>query len=960
MSFHYPQSSQAGGAAVPGQGQGGGYRPPLPPRPQWHGRSPPPLPPRPASFESSSAGQSTASRGAGQYSASQQRAFSPPHSASVPPSGGQPSYLGQETPLNVSDLFPGGIVPPPPPKAVSPTGDVTHSSRSTPYGPGLTPREDRSQRHGTDNMSHVSNHQESPMSQDDANSTIPVPVSPVYEQPSRSTPYGPGLNSSSQQKRESPAVETETDGLGYMYNYGNRPSVSPVPQHTTKDSNEDDIQDINEGLRSIRVSQPYAKVFSKGTESMATQKGRPPAPTVESAPNSPSSSPAPSSSTNNAQVSPCQDCDCGSRTQAVNTAQTHAQPPMPSATPQDGYSSPSSATGQDAPSQSHQHQNHVYNQPLYEHQPRQQTGPAAWERTQQLPSSPVLTECISTFTAFAATWYIHPQAPAFNICAFCYKTNLRNTRFASEFQGVYRTDGQLRACRFKTTRIKEDLLKTALATGSLGPLVRFLNARANIKDCAGRGGAKGTAGITWYRARNNAIPPMVVCQACYEDDVLTYRRFGECHFEPSSLVQRADDVWSCDFASPYILREYNLRAPANDWPTFVKEATSRLSITQQCPGTKTVYPNGKAWFTPKNGSFHGFLICIACFCDYFCSTPDEENWTQFQGDLVKSFGVSVRCCLAPFNVRCLAGRTTEDTGDFDKFWSVLNIILRQPQCEAKGMTGATWFTLNSDPANFDVCKACYMTIIEPMGIGKHFKQKPTYPAGTRVMCDFNPTIPRFSTCMSKALEMVYRQDPQPLDEFVRTYASMPICQRDKRVPNRRWYGWNECMICPECYHEFARNTALAPLMPHQSAFESAPIMCELYSPRMRKIYSASCATHPPDATLFLQESLRRRSIWIETMPRVRELLQNEEMKMLKWQDTARNGMFYTSIGNTYANTVGPGLYTYGHAGVGYGFENSLQVQGAEYSKQAAAMQSGMGGVPLLEAERLERRWRAVE
>ncbi|KAI1259969.1 hypothetical protein F5Y18DRAFT_407795 [Xylariaceae sp. FL1019] len=760
-----------------------------------------------------------------------------------------------------------------------------------------------------------------------------------------------------------------------MYDYDNVSSVSisaPVRLHPAEDPSKNDVQDINEGLQSMRVSQPYAKVFSKSTESRTAQKTRPPAPTVESVPNSPSSSPsAPQSySMSTAQVPPYQ--DPGSSTETVNITQAHAQPPKPSATPQDGYSSSQSvsspATAHDVSSEGAQYHKHKHNPTLHEDRPQQQP-PAHTADTHpyrdpspapSATSGPVLTECISTFTAFAATWYFHPQAPGFSICAFCYNTNLRNTRFASEFQGVYRTDGQLRGCRFKTTRIKDDLLKTSLVTGSLGPLVQFLNARSNIKDCAGRGGAKGTAGVTWYRTKNNAIPAMVVCQACYEDDIITYRQFGESHFEPSSIIQKADDVWSCDLASPYILREYNLRAPANDWPTFVKEVTSRLSITQQCPGTKTVYPNGKAWFTPKNGSFHGFLICIACFCDYFCSTPDEENWMRFQGDLVNSFGVSVRCCLGPFNIRCLAGRTAEDTRDFDKFWRVLNVYLRQPKCDEKGMTGATWFTLNSDPANFDVCKACYMTIIEPMGIGKHFKPKPTYPAGTRVICNFNPTISRFGTYMFKTLEMVYRQDPQPLLEFVRTYASMPMCKRDKRVPNRRWYGWNECMICPECYHEFARHTALAPSMPHQGTFESAPIMCELYSPRMRKIYSASCATDPPDARLFLQESLRRRSIWVETMPRVREILENEEMKMLQWQGTANNGMSYTSMGNMYADTVGPGLYTYGHAGVGYGFENSLQVQGAEYSKQAAAMQSGMGGVTLLEAERLERRWRAVE
>lgn len=215
-------------------------------------------------------------------------------------------------------------------------------------------------------------------------------------------------------------------------------------------------------------------------------------------------------------------------------------------------------------------------------------------------------ECIATPVTFAATWYTHPRAPDFHICMNCYEDHIRRSRFAADFRGTFRDDGEARVCRFTTPRMKESLWKTALTTGSLEGVIAYLVLRATIPNCAGQIGVKGTAGIKWYKAKNGELPPMVICQACYEDFVLLHPRFAWDHFEVTTIRHEAEHTWSCDLTVPYIYREYKVRAPMNDWQNFVASVTVRMSL-KPCPGAKTVYPTNK-WFTPVRGP-RGLLIC---------------------------------------------------------------------------------------------------------------------------------------------------------------------------------------------------------------------------------------------------------------------------------------------------------------------------------------------------------------
>ncbi|KAI0865403.1 hypothetical protein F4860DRAFT_307685 [Xylaria cubensis] len=576
-------------------------------------------------------------------------------------------------------------------------------------------------------------------------------------------------------------------------------------------------------------------------------------------------------------------------------------------------------------------------------------------------SQTVAKECISTNVTFAATWYTHPRAPEYHVCMNCYENHIQGSRFKDDFRGSFCDDGKPRGCKFNSTRIKEGLWKPAILSGSLDSLVDYMTLRPSVPDCRGQGGAKAGSGIKWYRTKNSDIPAMVVCQACYEDDILAYPKFGQDHFEPvdASIVQQmADQMWSCDIAAPYIYREYKIRASTDNWRYFVQGVPIRMSL-EPCPGEKTVYPDGKGkkWFTPINGP-QGLLICGACYCDYILLTGEEGLWQDAGGDLVNTFGVSVSCFFgAQYNVRVLASRML-DTSDYTLFWKAMDIVAREPRCKGQ-IQNATWYTLHSDPNGFEICRSCYTTIAESMGIGHHFKLKTGISPGSSIMCSFNTGIARFPVYMNKLLEMTYKQNPAPLEEFVVEYAFMPQCRRDTYIENSRWFGWKDCTICAECHHEFIRGTALADSMPNQGTHVKGAVMCEMYSPRMRQLYLAACSSDPPDPKPLLGYSVQRRAVWAQTMPRARQILSNIKIKMLQQSTAMNNSMFYTWSGGLWQNTL-PLEQTYSSSTIGHGYYNHMQIKGVEYGRQATAIGNEIRGSPAHIADELERQWRLVE
>ncbi|KAH7367098.1 hypothetical protein B0T11DRAFT_274685 [Plectosphaerella cucumerina] len=566
------------------------------------------------------------------------------------------------------------------------------------------------------------------------------------------------------------------------------------------------------------------------------------------------------------------------------------------------------------------------------------------------------TACINIPLSAPATWYSHRDAPDIYICTRCYDGHLRDTQFRHEFNSTYLDDHQPRACRFSTPRIQKHLLATAAQTGSLGELIAHMKSRAVIPNCKGIGGASAAEGIKWFIAKDNAIPGMVICEACWEDFVVV-SPFAS-RFQRPDYQQDEKVVWACDMAVPFIRKELDRRAEVSDWTGFAAEAGGRLSIPP-CGKAERVPRRSRKWLCPKD--MPAVVACPACFCDHVVGSGEEDRWREWEEVPGLEFADNFICALGQFTIG-LAMSFAEDRNDYSLFWRALVKAAEGPECNPEGTKGATWYTLrDSDPRDFFVCGLCHAAIVEPMGMGGFFTAKPGVPPDAAPRCCLNPRFPRFMSYLQKLLDGYFAQSTAALSAFASDYASLPLCRRDTLLQDAAWYGWPECTICPECHHEFIRGTALADAMPYQGGRWETSTMCKMYSPRMRALYLEACRANPPDATEMLAYSEHRTGVYVRTVMVVKQILQQQRMAIYQQQRLNGQSLFYTSLGNTQANLLGSDGRTYGAAGVGYGFQNEFQLDGARYGKQAmevgASVRSGSAAIQI---EELERQWKMVE
>ncbi|KAI0382332.1 hypothetical protein F5Y04DRAFT_53174 [Hypomontagnella monticulosa] len=568
---------------------------------------------------------------------------------------------------------------------------------------------------------------------------------------------------------------------------------------------------------------------------------------------------------------------------------------------------------------------------------------------------PAVTSCIDGPVSFATDWYWHPSAPDFLICSRCYVDRIHGTRFWDAFRRERLADGKARVCRFSRPRMDDVLFPDALATGSLETALTWMRNRSKIPDCKGVDGVKGTAGIKWYRTKANEIPGFVACEACWEDHVKTRNFF--VNFEPMS-PQPAGENWYCDIAVTFIQKEYELRGKANDWSGFVAEAKARMGI-QACPGRAVVKTKGRKWFVPKTGP-DGLVLCSGCYCDEVLHTGEEAKW-EVSEKFTDAADAQVRCAMGIFSIKMAMARAQE-TKDFQSFWTAVHKLSNVKFClDDEGIEDGVWYSLPSDPQDFAICAGCYVAIAEPLGVARFFvRKREPQPEGVKWRCCFSLGHPRIGQFVPRLLELYFTHDPTSLEEFASVYASILPCPRDEDVKNRRWYGWMDCTICPECYQDFAKRGPLAAKMDLISKALEESTICEMYSPRMRKLYTECSDTSPPDPAPLLRFSVQRRLVWMQTVPQMRTLLIQAKIGLDQQRFLNATSSFYNNAGMLQDITYGS-PYTYGAPGVGYGFANANLLQGAMYSQQAFQVANNAAGPDkVFLVGQLERRWRDVE
>ncbi|VUC33038.1 unnamed protein product [Clonostachys rosea] len=550
-----------------------------------------------------------------------------------------------------------------------------------------------------------------------------------------------------------------------------------------------------------------------------------------------------------------------------------------------------------------------------------------------------LAQCAKFAVGLDLDWFHYPSIASFNICSYCYTQHIYNTQFQQLFEKTCLEAAREDQCQFGSARMKA-LWATAMSSGDLDPVIVFMKKRSTIPNCQL---TKQLEGESWYVSQD--LQGMTLCRACVEDTNIRPL------FREKFTLQTTSTAY-CDMSLRFIAGIFERYKDTGSWASFTRDVSARLSMGA-CPLREPAPAVGRLWMQTRQGHSHPSLkICAGCYMDFFVGNPDEavferapESWDYVHCDIGNSFLQFTAVSAA-------------DKGDLSIFWKAARGMRSQPPCTDQGIQGGNWYALSGKPAGFSVCGSCYASLVEPTGLRRHFIN--TGHSSEKNLCSFNRGHGRFTDYLIHFSRSMAIGEIKYLDDYVKKYGTVLVCPKYRPTSgkNGKFWGWDNLTICENCYIDFARGTSLESRYLLRGALDAVGKMCDLYSPRMRKLYSEACATGDLDG--LLAKASQRRDVWSATVPVIHRMELNLQQAAFQADMHRQESSFYNNLGNYVHNIVG-NTYTVGNSYAGYGHMNEYLLAGETHHKQAQeASRMAADGPSWSTVSMLKEQWAQVE
>ena len=553
--------------------------------------------------------------------------------------------------------------------------------------------------------------------------------------------------------------------------------------------------------------------------------------------------------------------------------------------------------------------------------------------------------------SYATNWYCHSSTPSFLICSNCHDQHIKRTVFSTVFVKEYKFKESPRACMFYVERVQKILWPQALTSGDLAPLLAFMKRRVQLK-CPGTTKIHDPSIKYFSHRENQPVDGFTVCEACYEDIVVA-KSFAS-KFQPNLHIHTIHDKLACDASFPGILRAFEDNNEEQSWIEAVRRG-SRIWQVESCPANRASDTARAQWYKTTQ-HIEGFAICETCYLNKVVNTPFMGYFEFAAGQWQTGWA----CDFSAWSVSFAWGAALMKK-DYASFWNTANKIMHSPFCAAADMSSEIWYSLDSAMKDFYVCPACYEGIFKSYRYGSYlvprvFQRDEEKPSS----CSMWRESKRGRMYIDKYCEAVDTQQFAKFSTLVTTVASAPVCPRDGKCTNRKWYGYPDVLFCEECYRLFVSETSLAKqglleLNLEQVAGES---FCSIYSPRMREKWLEACTSG--NLQPFLDFARHRSSVHSRTAPEVARLLQMMQMRQMMSLSMGMMTMM-THAGDSISNMAGNTTQTWdvttidGFHGTG-GSEIGAQRQ-ADFER-SMAQANGMN--EMSRAEFLNQLWKQVE
>ena len=335
-----------------------------------------------------------------------------------------------------------------------------------------------------------------------------------------------------------------------------------------------------------------------------------------------------------------------------------------------------------------------------------------------------------------------------------------------------------------------------------------------------------------------------------------------------------------DMSSRHSLPEALSKAPPIPDPEPVMDVPTTLP---PCPRSKwsTKYDD---WYTLKGDP--SFDICPNCLDQIVWPTAFRDHFTRAPA---QPSSVRTRCDFAsPWTRLAWLLTLKRRRPDLDLIYALSAINLGQSECaDMAGSTGP-WYGL-LDPSghfipNFAICPCDvkYVVALFPSFDGSFTLLPPVSGGGSRQarQCSLRISSRRYPTYLDLlvAIDDEARRSPNPappnlktLIDVLRVHAYKPECPRDHLTVDTPWHyipTFPDTTVCEECYDELVWPSIKAGssvaerfsrvLMPLPPSNDKKGATCQLYSPRMRRVWERAVKYGDEEGLKYLTRKVKER------------------------------------------------------------------------------------------------------
>jgi len=555
---------------------------------------------------------------------------------------------------------------------------------------------------------------------------------------------------------------------------------------------------------------------------------------------------------------------------------------------------------------------------------------------------------------FSTKWHYLRNVPKFQVCSYCFTQHIEGTDVAVSFDSEMSLQGEARNCKFQIPRVQQ-LWTTSKRSKDFEALKALLEHRAGVLPCYGESGTTSAAGVKWFSPISGDIPGFVVCEACYEDYILASTFVNQ--FEVYKEKQTSNAIWACDLSLRSIERALKHCSEENDWRKFTSFASKRLKLPK-CVSYEWLPTESVKWYQPKSLDY---ILCETCYIDSTAFSPFDKYFEPRPNELLK--GRKDWLCLQGWITMKLAWEEAYQRRGYNHWFEQAQIMGSNLLCTASPVNHEKWFVLANHVQNFQICPSCYGVLIMSYGYAPYFKEQ-NHPGGAEKICSFFPTVRHANRFLEKLSEVIFVNDFSLLQNEIETWTNVHPCPRSEGVVGRTFYGSDDFLICKECYENAVKGTVLESQFTYSNTIFTKANKCDLYSPRMRALWAEACTKNDYDG--FILICRQRQEIYLQTIPVIKAILTQQRIRLSRQKMLNASSNFYNFLNSTTApssqiNYTGYSqpTYSYGAAGVGYGFETQFGVEGARLGQQASNL-AFEGGGDIARAKYLEEVWKAVE